>query len=59
MLIYHLVFPTKYRRVVFDDYVDNVVKNICLEIEKRYEIKFLEIGTDDVNKLSYSIVAAF
>ena len=46
VLIYHLVFPAKYRRAVFDDSVDNVVKEICLEIEKRYEIKFLEIGTD-------------
>lgn len=26
--------------------VDNVLKGICMEIEKRYEIKFLEIGTD-------------
>jgi len=46
VLIYHLVFPAKYRRVVFDEHVDRVVKEICLEIEKRYEIKFLEIGTD-------------
>lgn len=22
------------------------IKDVCLEIEKRYEIKFLEIGTD-------------
>jgi REP element-mobilizing transposase RayT len=46
VLIYHLVFPAKYRRAVFDDNVDKVVKEICLEIEKRYEIRFLEIGTD-------------
>ncbi len=46
VLIYHLVFPAKYRRAVLDDNVDKVVKEICLEIEKRYEIKFLEIGTD-------------
>jgi putative transposase len=26
--------------------VDEVLKNTCLEIEKRYEIKFIEIGTD-------------
>jgi REP element-mobilizing transposase RayT len=26
--------------------VDNKLKEICLEIEKRYEIKFLEIGTE-------------
>ena len=46
VLIYHLVFPAKYRRVVFDEVVDSVLKEICLEIEKRYQMKFLEIGTD-------------
>ena len=46
VLLYHLVFPAKYRRAVFDEEVDITVKNVCLEIEKRYEIKFLEIGTD-------------
>ena len=44
--MYHLVFPAKYRRVVFDEDVDQVLKCVCLEIEKRYEVKFLEIGTD-------------
>ena len=46
VLMYHLVFPAKYRRVVFDRHVDEEIKDICLEIEKRYEVKFLEIGTD-------------
>ena len=46
VLIYHLVFPTKYRRVVIDQRVDEVLKEICLDIEKRYQVKFLEIGTD-------------
>jgi putative transposase len=41
-----LVFPAKYRRVVFDEAVDSVLKEICLDIEKRYQMKFLEIGTD-------------
>ena len=36
----------KYRRVVFDEHVDDVLKEVCLEIEKRYQVKFLEIGTD-------------
>ena len=44
--MYHLVFPAKYRRVVIDSAVDEVLKETCLEIEKRYELKFLEIGTD-------------
>lgn len=46
VLMYHLVFPAKYRRVVFDEDVDQVLKLVCLELEKRYEVKFLEIGTD-------------
>lgn len=46
ILIYHLVLPAKYRRAVFDSQVDSVMKDVCLEIEKRYQIKFLEIGTD-------------
>ena len=46
VLIYHLVCPAKYRRVVFSKEVDTVLKEVCLEIAKRYEIAFLEIGTD-------------
>ena len=45
-LIYHLVFPAKYRRAVFDSHVDEVLKEVCLEIERRFQVKFLEIGTD-------------
>jgi len=47
VLLYHLVFPAKYRRVVLDAGVDKAIALVCLEIEKRYEIKFLEIGSDD------------
>ncbi len=46
VLLYHIVCPTKYRRLVFDTKVDDVLKEVCLEISKRYEINFLEIGTD-------------
>jgi REP element-mobilizing transposase RayT len=45
-LLYHLVFPAKYRRAVFDERVDEVLKEVCLEIAERYQVKFLEIGTD-------------
>jgi putative transposase len=45
-LIYHIVCPAKYRRVIFDAEVDTVLKDVCLDIAKRYEIAFLEIGTD-------------
>jgi len=46
VLLYHLVLPAKYRRAVFDKRVDEVLKGVCLEIEKRYQIKFLEMGTE-------------
>lgn len=46
VLLYHLVFPAKYRRAVFDEQVDAVLQEVCLEIEKRYEVKFVEIGVD-------------
>ena len=46
ILMYHFVCPAKYRKVVFNDEVDEVLKKTCMEIEKRYEMKFIEIGTD-------------
>ncbi len=46
VLLYHFVCPSKYRKVVFDKTVDTTLVKICLEIEKRYDIHFLEIGTD-------------
>jgi len=46
ILLYHLVFPAKYRRAVFDEDVDSALKEVCLDISARYEMKFLEIGTD-------------
>ena len=46
VLLYHLVCPTKYRRAVITPDVDEKLKEICGEISLRYEIEFLEIGTD-------------
>lgn len=46
VFIYHLVFSVKYRRVVFDDDVDTTLKEVCLDMEGRYRVKFLEIGAD-------------
>ncbi len=46
VLMYHLVFPAKYRRAVFDERIDTVLKEVCIGISDRYQIKFLEIGTD-------------
>ena len=46
VILYHMVCPTKYRRVVFSDEVDNELREVCMEITKRYEISFIEIGVD-------------
>jgi len=46
ILLYHIVCPAKYRKVVIDDSVEKVLKEVCLDIEARYQIEFLEIGTD-------------
>ena len=46
VLMYHLVCAAKYRRVVMSAHVDEVLRQACLEIEKRWEVKFLEIGLD-------------
>ena len=46
ILLYHIVCPAKYRKAVFTPEVDEKLKEICAEIALRYEIEFLEIGTD-------------
>ena len=46
VLLYHYICPAKYRRVVFDKKVDKILKEVCLEIAKRYPLEFIEIGTD-------------
>ncbi|GHV31351.1 hypothetical protein AGMMS4952_19910 [Spirochaetia bacterium] len=40
-LMYHIVCPAKYRRAVISEEVDKKLREICLGIEARYEIKFL------------------
>lgn len=47
-LLYHLVCPAKYRKIVFEQItgVEESIKATCLEIEKRYDIHFVEIGID-------------
>ena len=47
LLMYHFVCPIKYRRSVLTEEVSQTFREVCLEIEKRYEIKFLEIGLDE------------
>lgn len=45
-MIYHFVCPAKYRRNVFEKNVDEELKKVCIEIENRNDMRFLEIGTD-------------
>ncbi len=47
VLMYHLVCPAKYRKVVFSERVDGQLREICLGIAKRYEIAFIEIGVEE------------
>ena len=49
LLLYHLVFPAKYRQKVFTREVEESLKEICIGIEERYEIRFIEIGFDEDN----------
>jgi len=47
LLLYHIVCPVKYRREVFSSDVEKTLKKVCKEISERYEIHFIEIGSDD------------
>jgi len=55
--MYHIVCPAKYRRAVINEEVDKKLQEICLGIESRYEITFVEIGTeqDHVHYLVQSV----
>ena len=44
LLLYHLVFPLKYRKSVITKEVGEGLKEICLDISERYEVHFIEIG---------------
>ncbi|WP_341220172.1 IS200/IS605 family transposase [Polaribacter atrinae] len=44
LLMYHLVFPLKYRKRVITEDVGKTLITICAEISERYEIEFIEIG---------------
>ena len=46
LLMYHVVCVAKYRRVVISEAVDEKIREVCEEITQRYEIRFLEIGTE-------------
>jgi REP element-mobilizing transposase RayT len=45
-MLYHVVCPTKFRKVVIDPQVDRILVETCIQIQNRYDIHFVEIGTD-------------
>lgn len=47
LLLYHIVFPVKYRKSVITKEFSNGLKEICLDISERYEINFIEIGYEE------------
>lgn len=47
LLLYHIVCPAKYRRDVFTQEVEETLKKVCVGISQRYEINFVEIGSDE------------
>jgi len=54
LLLYHLVFPCKYRRTILTEAVEQTLKNTCLTIGTCYEMNFIEIGSDD-NHVHYLV----
>lgn len=47
LLLYHIVFPVKYRKKIITKEIENTIKEVCCNgIELGYEIKFIEIGLD-------------
>ena len=47
LLLYHLVFPVKYRKDIFNPVIERNLKEVCFDISKGYEIHFIELGTDE------------
>ena len=47
LLLYHIVFPAKYRRSVLTPEAELTLKEICLRIGVGYEMNFVEIGADE------------
>ncbi|MDR1054517.1 MAG: IS200/IS605 family transposase [Prevotellaceae bacterium] len=58
LLLYHIVLPIKYRRLVITEVLGKSLREICMEISARYEINFVEIGyeSDHVHFLIQSIL---
>lgn len=57
ILLFHIVYSTKYRREVLSPKVVRILLKTCKGIEERYEIEFLEIGSaqDHIHFLVQSV----
>ena len=44
---YHIVFPVKYRKVLLDREVIQIIEETALGIQQRYEIEIEALGMDD------------
>jgi len=57
LLLYHLVFPLKYRKSVITEEIGLSLQSIFIEISERYEVNFIEIGyeSDHVHFLVQSV----
>jgi len=47
VLLYHIVCPIKYRKKILTKEIEKTLKEVCFEISTRYEINFIEIGSDN------------
>ena len=47
LLLYHIVCPAKYRKKVFTEEVEYILKEVCMGIGERHEMHFVEIGADE------------
>ena len=54
--MYHLVFPAKYRRKVFSKAVEISLRDVYLEIGKRYENILLRSGWKSLMSTTQQIV---
>ena len=57
LLLYHLVFPLKYRNQLITQEIGESLKAIFIGISERYEVEFIEIGyeSDHVHFLVQSV----
>ena len=61
-LVYHLVCVVKYRKNVLTENITNTIVNVCLEIQEKYKIEFVETSSEffvTANKNGYKPYSLF